>query len=321
MKKEVRPVNPIVSVLMPVYNAESFLKSSIESILGQTLSNFEFLIADDGSTDQSNNIIQYYAKKDSRIVHLKHEKNKGVVVTRNLLLDHAKGDYIAFNDADDSSDSKRLETQLSHLLDQDLDLVGAFATVVSENEKTLGVLSFPDNHDHMLLYLTHSYPFPNGTVFVKKHVVKNLRFENIEVEDYHFIFQLVSKSRIKLGNVPEFLYKYREHSENVSKKAPVDRIISKYAVGYAFIIKNFKNIQNVCQLILDSESNLNNVEKVSLLRATFYIGIAIGEWKYFFIAFYKFRTVKGVYSVFCHAKNYFKYRKEIQVLSKTLLKI
>lgn len=311
--------NPLISVLMPVYNASQFLKYSIESILKQTLSHFELIIVDDGSTDESQMIIKDYAKKDSRIVLLNHIENMGVVKTRNLLIKHAKGDYIAFHDADDISDPNRLSKQLSYLNEHNLDLVGSFATVISKEEKVLDILFFPKNHDHMLLYLTHSYPFPNGTLFFKRAIIENLFFKNIEVEDYHYIFQIFQKNPIIIGNVPEFLYKYREYSGNISKASPTERIISKYAVGYSFIIKNIEALHIIIQSIIHSKNSINNIEKVSLLRATFYIGLATNKWQYFFSAFKYFKTTKGLYAVFCHAKYYFKYRRKIKSLSNSLL--
>src|SRR6266567_1474240 len=86
---------PIVSVLMPVYNGEKYLSVAIESILSQTFSDFEFLIVNDGSTDDSVEIIRDYAKKDSRIKLLNNEKEKGIVGALNTGIEKAAGSYIA----------------------------------------------------------------------------------------------------------------------------------------------------------------------------------------------------------------------------------
>ena len=92
---------PLLTVLMPVYNAEKFLDESIGSILNQTYSNFELLILDDASTDNSLKIIKAYAKEDKRITVLVNQKNRGEAKCRNRLLKTSKTEFIAWMDADD----------------------------------------------------------------------------------------------------------------------------------------------------------------------------------------------------------------------------
>ena len=105
---------PKVSVLMPVYNTkEEFLRESIESILHQTFQEFELIILDDGSSNDVESIVRTY--KDTRIGFYKNEQNLGVAKTRNKLLDLAKGEYCAFQDADDISLPERLEKQVKFL--------------------------------------------------------------------------------------------------------------------------------------------------------------------------------------------------------------
>ena len=105
---------PKVSVLMPVYNTkEEFLRESIESILNQTFQEFELIIIDDGSANDVESIVKTY--KDSRIVFYKNEQNLGVAKTRNRLLDLAKGEYCAWQDADDIALPQRLEKQIEYL--------------------------------------------------------------------------------------------------------------------------------------------------------------------------------------------------------------
>ena len=94
--------NPLVSVVMSVYNSEKYLKEAIESILNQTYTNFEFIIVNDGSTDSSLDIIQEYMKKDERIVLISRD-NKGLPYSLNEGIEKAKGKYIARMDADDIS--------------------------------------------------------------------------------------------------------------------------------------------------------------------------------------------------------------------------
>ena len=106
--------NILVSVILPVYNAQKYLEEAIESIINQTYTNFEFIIIDDGSGDNSLNIINKYQKQDSRILVITRE-NKGLVYTLNEGINQAKGKYIARMDADDISLSNRFEKQIELL--------------------------------------------------------------------------------------------------------------------------------------------------------------------------------------------------------------
>ena len=103
--------NPLVSVVMPVYNREMYVGAAIESILGQTFTDFELIIVDDGSTDQSVAIIQGY--RDPRIRLIRFSQNKGVSAARNVGNHEARGEFIAVMDSDDIALPKRLEKQLA----------------------------------------------------------------------------------------------------------------------------------------------------------------------------------------------------------------
>ena len=110
-----KTIYPLLTVLMPVYNAEKFLKDSIGSILKQTYSDFELLILDDGSTDNSLKIIKAYAKEDKRIKILVNKTNQGEAKCRNRLLKNSKTEFIAWMDSDDISLEDRLQTQMDFL--------------------------------------------------------------------------------------------------------------------------------------------------------------------------------------------------------------
>ena len=111
--------NPLVSIIMSVFNNESDVASSIESILCQTYSNFEFLILDDGSTDNTEKIIRGF--KDDRIRIITNSENIGLTKSLNKLIIKANGDYIARQDADDLSKKERIETQIKFVQQKNLD--------------------------------------------------------------------------------------------------------------------------------------------------------------------------------------------------------
>ena len=106
---------PRLSVLMSVNNGEPYLGECVESILTQIFRDFEFIIVDDGSTDDSWQILTHYAEQDERIVLLRNQPNIGVVRALNLGLDHARGQIIARQDADDISHPERLQNQINFL--------------------------------------------------------------------------------------------------------------------------------------------------------------------------------------------------------------
>ena len=106
---------PKVSVLMPAYNSEAFVAEAIESILNQTYTDFEFIIINDGSTDKTAEIIDEYAKNDSRIKFINNHKNQGLIAVLNQGLDLCTGEYVARMDSDDISMPQRFEKQVQYM--------------------------------------------------------------------------------------------------------------------------------------------------------------------------------------------------------------
>ena len=116
---------PKVSVLMPAYNVEKYVGAAIESILNQTFSDFEFIIINDGSTDNTAKIIKEYAKKDKRIRFIDNKNNRGVSVSRNMGLDIAQGEYVGFIDADDYVDNDFYEKLYNTAITENADIAKA----------------------------------------------------------------------------------------------------------------------------------------------------------------------------------------------------
>jgi len=93
--------NPKVSVIIPTYNRAHLIGRAIQSVLNQTYQDFELIVVDDGSTDNTNEVIKEFSQKDKRILYIKHDKNKGGSAARNTGIKAARGEYIAFQDSDD----------------------------------------------------------------------------------------------------------------------------------------------------------------------------------------------------------------------------
>lgn len=116
--------NPLVSVVIPVYNASRYLRESVDSVISQTYQNLEIIIVDDGSTDDSGSICDKYAENDSRIIVI-HSENRGLSAARNLGMSKMSGSYICFLDSDDWIDSRAIETLLKTAVEKKSDIVAA----------------------------------------------------------------------------------------------------------------------------------------------------------------------------------------------------
>lgn len=133
----------LVSVITPAYNAGELIRKAIQSVINQTYNNWELLITDDCSTDNTKHIIEEYIAKDSRIKYFCLEKNGGAGVARNNSIKEAKGRYIAFLDSDDMWMPHKLETQLRFMQEKDCALSGTSYLTVNEKYEVTGLVVAP----------------------------------------------------------------------------------------------------------------------------------------------------------------------------------
>lgn len=137
-------VPPKVSAIMAVYNEAEYVSTAIESVLEQTFDDFEFLIIDDGSTDETPEIIEHYAGLDDRITYLPNHSNKGLPASLNKGIEHASGKYIARMDADDISLPRRFEEQAKYLDKRpDAHVVGSYTRLITKNGEFISEKSYP----------------------------------------------------------------------------------------------------------------------------------------------------------------------------------
>ncbi|MCX6786449.1 MAG: glycosyltransferase [Candidatus Kaiserbacteria bacterium] len=206
---------PLVSVIMPVYNGEKYLKEAIESILCQTFSGFIFLIIDDGSTDNSVDIIRTYS--DTRIILLRNEKNLGISATLNKGLDNTNTTYIARMDCDDISLPTRLEEQVQFMeAHRNIGACGTWIQTIRDNSGyTHKYLTNPEDIKASLLFNTS---LAHPSVMIRKSVLveNNLHYNtNILISNDYALWVEISQYS-KLANLPKMLLRYRIHTENVS---------------------------------------------------------------------------------------------------------
>ncbi len=197
-----------ISVVMPTYNAEKYLKESIESILNQTFKDFEFIIINDGSTDNSLKIIKGYERKDKRIILINNPKNLGLQKTLNKGLEVAKGKYIVRMDADDISMPNRFKIQFEYLEEhKDIFLVGSSAIVIDEFGNRLGIFEKQNNPSRVKKKLEKSNSVIHPSImFRNEGFFYREKFKTSE--DYDLYLRILSSGR-KITHLPDFLIKYR----------------------------------------------------------------------------------------------------------------
>ncbi len=208
--------NNLVTVLMPAYNPGKYLPEAIESILAQTYSNFEFLIINDGSTDNTLNIINSY--KDPRIRVISRE-NKGLIDTLNEGIDAAAGELIARMDADDICFPERLEKQVQFFLKHpDHVLVGAEANVVDKDGKFLFKLTpVGYTHEEIAAGVEIKCPFNHPSVMFRKEAVIKAGYypkSALTFEDHLLWKKMLTVG--KVANMHEVLVNYRFNPESVT---------------------------------------------------------------------------------------------------------
>jgi glycosyltransferase involved in cell wall biosynthesis len=205
---------PFVSVLMPAYNAARYVAEAVESILNQSYTNFEFLIVDDGSTDDTPEILKRYAHRDPRI-HLISRPNTGLVVALNEMLAKARGEYIARMDADDIALDMRFEKQVTYLNNHpECVLVGSRVQIIDPEGGELTVLGQALSHEQIVddFLANRGQIIYHPAVMFRRQVVMDLGGyddEMVEAEDLDLFLRLAEVGRII--NLPEPLLKYREH--------------------------------------------------------------------------------------------------------------
>jgi glycosyltransferase involved in cell wall biosynthesis len=211
---------PTVSALMPVYNAEPYLAEAVESILGQTFADFEFLIVNDGSTDRSGAILERYAARDRRI-RLTSRPNTGYTVALNQLLDLASGEFVARMDADDVALPQRLARQVDYLrAHPDVVCVGSAVHMIDAAGRFLR--NGHPGMDHEAIQqraLAGDCPLNHPSVMMRRAAVEAVGGYHAEfepAEDLDLWLRLGEVGR--LVNLPEVLMKYRQHVASFSEQ-------------------------------------------------------------------------------------------------------
>ncbi len=288
---------PVITVFMAVYNGNRYLEQAINSVLSQTFSDFEFLIINDGSTDNSWEIISRY--KDPRIRLLNNEENRGLIFTRNRGVQEALGEYFAILDCDDIAVSNRLEIQNSFFIkNPDLALCSGRALNIDSQGRTISE-SPVINGDRNVGLIFGNFLI-NSAVMIKTDIIKVVGSYNANdpAEDYDLAMRISQSYPIEM--MDDILVKYRIHENNIS-------------------LSNIGRLQKVEKNILrdfHSRFKIHSNERIVDLHHSFLTGkmddFELFEYKSFLEGFFNNAKVLERYNH--HALRKLLFNKWVQVL-------
>lgn len=220
-----KKVDPLVSVIVPVYNVEQYLKECVDSIIEQTYKNIEIILVDDGSTDQSPRICNEYKKKDSRVKVI-HKNNGGLSDARNKGIDASNGSYIGFVDSDDWIEPNMYETLVEDLKDQasDISICGIYREYQNKTVQERNKKEQLDRNDAIKELLKGNIIHDHAwSKLYKKELFDNVRYPCGKVyEDIRTTYKLFLKcNRVSL--VSPCLYHYRQRQGSIIRNGFNDK--------------------------------------------------------------------------------------------------
>ena len=209
----------MISVVMSAFNEGRYLHQSIQSILDQTYQNFELIIVNDASTDNTGDILDEYSRQDSRIRVIHNRKNLRMAASVNKAVKLARAPYIARMDADDISLPRRFEKQIAYLEKHPRTVaIGSQCTTIDENGHATGEKTFPLSHEEIYDYIYRFVPVQQPSMMIAMHrLPKGFKLHNTVCrigEEIELLFKLFQYGKVE--NQPQRLIKYRIHSKNTS---------------------------------------------------------------------------------------------------------
>lgn len=229
----------MVSIIVPVYNTEKYLKDCLESLVKQTYDKIEIILVDDGSTDSSGKICDKWAKIDDRI-HVYHKKNEGVSRARNYGIQRAKGEKLVFIDSDDMLTLNAIECMVEVLLKQNVELVACQYQSDKYNKKvekeTLKIekVSRQSYLEELMIPNKNIAAFVYNRLYLKRIILENdIRFnENVKVcEDTLFNYEYANAiNSIAFINNPLYYYRINSDSTMFQKKMNPGKLTAEYSI-------------------------------------------------------------------------------------------
>jgi glycosyltransferase involved in cell wall biosynthesis len=224
---------PLVSVVLPVYDSETWLEASIASVLGQTLRDLELILIDDGSTDGSARIIERLARCDGRVRVERHATNLGLIPSLNHGLEAAGGRFVARMDADDVCRPDRLARQVEFLeAHPEIFLVGTDAVLIDARGREFDRTWRATAPDRIAALLPRRNEITHPTIVFRRDPSLRYREKMLFTEDYDLYLRLLSRGA-RLANLPLPLLRYRRHAGSVSLRHAVhQRLFCEQALAF-----------------------------------------------------------------------------------------
>lgn len=257
-------MEPVISVIMTVYNTEKYLRESIESILNQTYSNFEFIIINDASTDNSKMILDSY--QDSRIIRIDNARNLGASQSSNIGLDRAKGKYIARMDSDDISKPERFAIQYKYLEDNpDVAILGSWLKTCGDREE---IWKYSDNHVLNRSRLLFNPPVAHSSILIRKSIIDKYQIKYNTAFTSAIDYELYSQfpDHIKFSNIQEVLYFYRIHESQMSTTKREEQQKFADTVRWRMLSRFQIDLTNE-EKILHRQVSLKKIDTIESLKA------------------------------------------------------
>jgi glycosyltransferase involved in cell wall biosynthesis len=232
--------NPLISVVMPCFNAAPYVAEAIESALGQSYGNVEVIVVDDGSTDGSAEIVSRLAVEHAGRIHLFHTARRGPYPARNVGLQHAKGELIAFLDADDWWLPEALERLCLALLQNDADIAYCGWQNVGEGIRSAPYVPPAYEEDDPVIEFARTCPWPIHAALVRRVIVDRLRGfseRRYASMDYDFWLRALALTR-RIKRVPEVLAFYRWHDQGQVSAVKWRQVLDALEAQQAFIRDN-----------------------------------------------------------------------------------
>ncbi len=212
---------PLISVIMPVYNVGEYLSQAINSILSQSIRDIEFIIIDDASTDNSYKIAREYALRDKRIKLYRNKTNSGISISAKRALSYSTGQFIARMDGDDIALPERFAKQVKYLKSHPLTVaVGAQCLLIDKDGTIIGQKNFPTEFEEIYKYIFQFVPLQQPTLMINRKLLpEDFQFYRDGMntaEEIELIFKLFMYGKVE--NLPDVLLMYRVHNGNTSFK-------------------------------------------------------------------------------------------------------
>lgn len=218
-------MNPLISIIIPVFNVEKYIEKCVNSLLDQTYKNIEIILINDGSADNSGAVCESLAKKDSRIVVL-HQNNSGVSAARNNGLDVMKGEFVTFVDSDDYVDSQFIECLYNALSINNADIATCGHYRVEFDGSLKKIYHLSDNPEEIIcmsgkdsiinIFYEKICSASSGSKLYKRELFKNLRFPDYIMGEDTFVVYHTFKDSTLIAHTNKPLYYYVQHSDSVT---------------------------------------------------------------------------------------------------------